>query len=104
MDIDKSFIRHLAISVKYRLKPRYFTNLRFACNTSLSAIFAPHRIGEHTAASQKYPLPRLAGNLQVSPKNQSLFLGIYLFVYLYFYFPVKLTFFSKALYLTKELC
>ncbi len=31
-------------------------------------IFAPHRIDEHTAHRTNCPLPRLAGNLQVSPK------------------------------------
>jgi len=36
-------------------------------------IFVPHRIGEHTVASQKWPLPRLAGNLPVSPKNNVYF-------------------------------
>ncbi len=43
-------------------------NRRFVRHTSLSAIFAPHRIGEHTARSQKWPLPRLTDNLPVSPK------------------------------------
>jgi hypothetical protein len=31
-------------------------------------IFVPHRIGEHTARLKNCPLPRLAANLQVSPK------------------------------------
>jgi len=38
-------------------------------------IFSPYRIGEHTARRKNWPLPRLAANLPVSPKNQSLFLG-----------------------------
>jgi len=31
-------------------------------------IFSPHRIGEHTARRKNCPLPRLTGNLPVSPK------------------------------------
>ena len=31
-------------------------------------IFTPHRIGKYTARRKNCPLPRLAGNLQVSPK------------------------------------
>jgi len=38
-------------------------------------IFVPHRIGEHTVASQKWPPPRLAGNLSVSPKINVYFWG-----------------------------
>ena len=40
-------------------------------------IFTPHRIGEHTARRRNCPLPRLAGNLQVSPKINVYFWGAY---------------------------
>jgi len=36
-------------------------------------IFTPHRIGEHTARRKNCPLPRLAGNLPVSPKIKRYF-------------------------------
>src|SRR3990172_9139511 len=42
-------------------------------------IFGPHRIGEHTARLQNFPLPPLAAPLSGSLKNKSLFLGSGLF-------------------------
>src|SRR3990170_7267925 len=53
-------------------------------------IFAPHRIGEHTARCKNYPLPRLTANLPVFPK-----IKVYFWVFLCQ--PVKLGLSRSAL-------